>query len=73
MFLPLDVHIEVHHRILQYVGLLILTGSTHTSIDSHRIHTCAWKSVSFNWQHVTYIALGYVPLTSSYKELNAFS
>ncbi len=38
-FLPLAVHIEVHHGVLQQVGLLALTGSSHTSIDSHWIHT----------------------------------
>lgn len=42
-FLPLAVHIEVHHGILQQAGLLTLRGSSHTSIDSHRIPTYTQK------------------------------
>ena len=39
-FLPLAVHIEVHHGVLQQAGLLALRGRSHTSVDSHRICTC---------------------------------
>lgn len=39
--LPLAVHIEVHHSVLQQVGLLALSGSSHTSVDTHSICTFA--------------------------------
>jgi len=37
--LPLAVHVEVHHGVLQQAGLLALRGRPQTSIDSHRIRT----------------------------------